>query len=335
MKKRMIFALLAALLAVLALSGCSDEGPVPSGCLRIDGKDVRTDWVMKVDGKEVSADEYRYFFMNVAYEYSGGYDTYAWSDEENEAVVQSVLEYVVLNRALFDLAEGYGLSIDGEDRETIQADIKKTAATFESNDEYLAALESTYITEEYYPTLLESTVIQQKLSDFLLSDGGAFAVTPEEMLEKVENEYVCVRYLMLSADGEGSTANRDRIAEYASRITDKDSLITFINLYSDAVSMKNNADGIYISAGMADEELVRACFDLEIGEISPVVECSDGYYIILRQEFDSEYVAANIDAYIEEYQESAVKKLLTDESADSVVEYNEDIYKKISVYSMS
>ncbi|MBR4941782.1 MAG: SurA N-terminal domain-containing protein, partial [Clostridia bacterium] len=244
MKKRLIsFVMLLALCASL-LCACGSDGYGPTGHLRLKGRDVEVDWVMKVDGEEISADEYRYFFMNTAFSYiSDTEGEYEWTDEENLSVIATAEEYVVLNKALFDLAEGFGIVVTEADEAEIQKTISETASGFSGREEYLSVLASNYITEEYYSTLLRSTVIQEKLSEYLTGVDGVYGLTEDEMVAIMQEEYVCVRYLMLNPDEEGKTDQKDRMAVYASAIKDKSDLITHINLYSEDVSMKNNAEG--------------------------------------------------------------------------------------------
>ncbi|MBR4940821.1 MAG: hypothetical protein IKZ19_02335, partial [Clostridia bacterium] len=80
--------------------------------------------------------------------------------------------------------------------------------------------------------------------------------------------------------------------------------------------------------------LFNAVSQLEIGEISPVIEGEMGYYIAVRQPINLDYITENIDSFIQLYQEMKVKDLLMAESADCVVEYNDSVYKKISVWNM-
>ena len=337
MKRRGIAPVLTLLaLAALGLGACGrSDGPVPTGNLRLNGKNVKTDWVMRVNGEDVSADEYRYFFMNAAYEYSGGDSGYVWSDEESASVKYSAQEYINLHRALFELAESFGLGTDDADRAEVETRIAETKADFADEASFREALASNYITEEFYPTLVLSGIVQEKLSAFLTGEGGLYAVTPEQMLDKIRTEYVCVRYLMLNADEEGSTANRDRMAEYASYITDGKTLVTYINLYSDDPAMKNDRTGAYLTDGMGRDALVSAARALEIGGISPVVEDENGFYLLMRQPVDEAYAAANVEAFIQDRQSRQVQKILNEAAADNEIVVNDGIYGRISAGSMS
>ena len=334
MKKKIFCLVLALVLCASLLCACGNDTPVPSGHLRLKGRDVAVDWVVKVDGHEISADEYRYFFMNIVYGYtSDSEEEHKWTDGENEAVLSSALEYIILNRAMYDLAERCGITVDENDL----ADIDKTVAEMKAQygeEGFIEVLDSNYITPEYYPELLKSTVIQEKLSEYLTGSDGEFYLTEAEMVDIVCSDYVCVRYLMLGLDEEGSTENRDRIAGYAAAIETKDDLITHINIYSEAVTMKNNPEGRYLALGQDKDQLYLAAQELEIGEISPVVECDDGYYIILRQPIDVDFVTENADSFISLYQEKMIGQLLIEESEDTVIDLNSDIYDRISVKTM-
>ena len=335
MKKRLVSLVLLIAAVVCLLSACGKDTPVPEGHLRIRGRDIQTDWVLKVDGKEVSADEYRYFFMNIAYTYTVETEgNYSWTDEENAEVMGAALEYVILNKAMFDLAETYGITVDDEDIASIEKTMAETKAQYGSEEEFAAVLASNYITPGYYAELLRSSVIQEKLSLCLTGNGGIFDISEDEMVDIINEEYICIRYLKLNFDEDGSTEQKDRIAQYASLIGNKDDLITYINIYSEDVTMKNNSDGLYLTLGQGDDTLFLAASGLEVGEISPVIEGDMGYYIVLRQPIDVDYITENADAFIASYQERKIGELLEEESADSVIDFNSKIYKKINVKTM-
>ncbi len=353
MKKRIVCLVLVFVMLASVFSACGDKGYVPTGHLRIKGNDIEIDWVMKIDGKEISADEYRYFFMNVAYDYAVAIieEYYAaeniseegqdaeigdvdWTESDNTAVLKTAEEYAILNSALFDLAESYGIEIDGDDLDDIEKTVAEMKSKYGTEEEYISVLASNYISEEYYRTLLRSSVIQEKLSEYLTGDGGVFDISEEDMIKKVQEEYICVRYLMLSLDGEGSTEKRDRITEYAAAIENVDDLITYINIYSEDVSMKNNTNGRYISADIDDAALYAAVSELEVGEVSSIIVGDRGYYIAVRQAGNVDYITENVAVFTSVYQEANVENLLTAERADAVVEYNEEIYGKINVWDM-
>ena len=48
--------------------------------------------------------------------------------------------------------------------------------------------------------------------------------------------------------------------------------------------------------GYFDKAYENAAFELEIGEVSPVVETQDGFYIIQRMELNKGYMEDNLDA---------------------------------------
>ena len=67
----------------------------------------------------------------------------------------------------------------------------------------------------------------------------------------------------------------------------------------------------------------QAAFSLKIGGISDVIETADGFYVLVRQPLDQNYLVKNVQELMERYEYVQVESLI-DECRDLLtVELNE------------
>ena len=74
---------------MLFLCACSADVAGEPGCLFLNGENVEVDWVLKINGKEVSADTYRYQFLTMRDENDEG-DANFWNDENAATLKEQV-----------------------------------------------------------------------------------------------------------------------------------------------------------------------------------------------------------------------------------------------------
>ena len=78
-----------------ASSATASSVTSPVGTLTVDGNVVDVPYVMKINGNEISLDEYRYYYLNLKGKMDGGDDSY-WTDntEAEEKLKQTVLDTI-------------------------------------------------------------------------------------------------------------------------------------------------------------------------------------------------------------------------------------------------
>lgn len=317
---------------MLFLCACSAEVAGEAGCLFLNGENVAVDWVLKINGTEVSADTYRYQFLTMRDENDEG-DASFWNDENAAILKEQVTEFVALLVTVEELAADYGFVRGTESAAYAEQEYRITQAGFASEEEFLAALAELYMNENAYRYQLESDYLQMQLYTVLFDEGGKCAVSDEKFVEIVQNDYARVRYLAINYD-ETNYAEKRAHAENLAQMATDENFVELVNQYSEEKGMVSNPDGLYLRAGMTtDAAFETACFALEENEISGLVETDHAFYVIKRLAPEVEYIEQNIEDMISDYYGSIFSQLLLDAAEDYTVEYAE-IFDEISVSTM-
>lgn len=323
----------AALSAVmLFLCACSADVAGEPGCLFLNGENVAVDWVLKINGTEVSADTYRYQFLTMRDENDEG-DASFWTDENAAILKEQVTEFVALLVTVEELAADYGFVRGAESAAYAEQEYRVTQAGFASEEEFLAALAEHHMNANSYRYQLESDYLQTQLYSVLFGEGGKYAVSDEKFVEIVQNDYARVRYLAINYD-ETNYAEKRAHAENLAQMATDENFVELVNQYSEEKGMVSNPDGLYLRAGMTtDAAFESACFALEENENSGLVETDHAFYVIKRLAPEVEYIEQNIDDMISDYYGSIFSQLLLDAAEGYTVEYAE-IFDEISVSTM-
>ncbi len=332
MRRLRSIAAVALCLVILCLCACSAEVAGEAGCLFLNGENVEVDWVLKINGTEVSADTYRYQFLTMRDENDEG-DASFWNDENAAILKEQVTEFVALLVTVEELAADYGFVRGTESAAYAEQEYRITQASFADEEEFLAALAELHMNENAYRYQLESDYLQMQLYSVLFDEGGKYAVSDEKFVEIVQNDYARVRYLAINYDETNYAEKREHAENLAQMATDEN-FVELVNQYSEEKGMVSNPDGLYLRAGMTtDAAFETACFALEENEISGLVETDHAFYVIKRLAPEVEYIEQNIEDMISDYYGSIFSQLLLDAAEDYTVEYAE-IFDEISVSTM-
>ena len=129
MLRRGCLAAILLLSALLQLSSCSSEETIRFGCLLLDGKNVAVPWVMKINGEEIGAEEYRYAFMSMKAEQDAGGES-LWNEDTSAALKEMVAEYLTQMAAVEGMAEQYGIVRGDACAEYAAAQLAEVKASF-------------------------------------------------------------------------------------------------------------------------------------------------------------------------------------------------------------
>lgn len=325
--------IVAVFLAFLMLfAGCSSK-LLSSDMLIINDKKVSVPYVLKINGYEVEADEYRCIFMNLKNSMEEANADFEWTQENADAYKLQVLEYIALNRAVVEYAAKQGILLSEVDQDEVESNINSSIEEAGGRVEFKQALADAYMTQRLFKIMAEHELLEKMLNEKIFINDGEFSFTEDEMQDIVNSEYVCIRYLQLDKDTNGTTTNKDRAYELLQRIKNGENFGELVNEYGRDSTMRNNPDGRYFTRGMVDTKIEEASYALKIGETSDVVEGENGYFIIKRQPINKEFVNKNIDNIIYHHQEKLFSEKLTAIVDTFEIAYG-DVYEDISVFSM-
>ncbi|MBQ7293379.1 MAG: peptidylprolyl isomerase [Clostridia bacterium] len=296
MKKRILALFAALVMLVCLLASCADSDVIKSS--KEDSKVVGTcgDYEVKYQElryltmtyKELMAEKYgEQIFSATSSEYIGDY-----VKELEETVARQLTE----NYA--SLAEFEKNNIKTDDEETkkyVDGIIKENKELLGGTEAYKEYVKECYMTDEvvrfnyalehcfgrYYDLVAQK--YDKEAYDAVMS-GEVFIRVRSILIRNDEGE-----------DFEKNRADAEMVrAEIAAGVPLKDYIGT-----------KYNQDGgncdYYLMRGYFEEAYENAAFALEIGEVSPVVETSEGFYIIQRVEPDEAYFELNMDACKQTY----------------------------------
>ena len=195
------------------------EKQTPEPSLTIDGKSIDTkDFIVcTIDGKDIDFDTFRYYYYYTISKYTSTYgatlDTIKSTDGGFELLMEDVITALKQELVAPELAEENGIKLTDDDNKTIDDQIAKAKANYDSDEAYLNDIKSAYLTEDLYRKMLETATIYTKVNDTLFKNNGKYATKKEDFKKIVKdtNEYCREIHVMIpfyaQVDLDDSTAD--------------------------------------------------------------------------------------------------------------------------------
>lgn len=331
-------------------SNVSDEPSIVKPSLTINGEsiDISDNPVMlTVDGIEIRFDEFRYMFKYLESMY--GLNGLWEGNEENYPVfLQTTVDYLLENNFGNIMSKQYDVTLTSEDMEEVEDYLAQEIDQFESREAFDEALEQSGITEELLRHLIESSVMSERIYlDLYGGENPRLTPSDEEIKKNLSQDYVRVYHILISNDHfKGSEGyddyTSDQLKEAAKTYAEQ--TLEAINLggedfyllsqsIGDDSGMRDNEAGYLFTKGEMVEEFEKASFDLEVGEVSGVVETDYGYHIILRLEQD-QYVEDNFETVRKDYINDIFNRHVDQVIMDADIVYS-DYYNKLTIDSIT
>lgn len=308
MKKRVfkIFALLFAFLLIMPTFLACKSQPIKAG------KNALAT-VGAVGEFEVPYEELYFFANNYKQSFGDKYGDAAKAhlNELREAVYKDI----VANYAVLTLAKEVGLSIESED---IQEEVQSRLDSYIEEDfdgkrsKYKKYLKEQGITDNYIRfSIAVDLVYSQLVSEYIKT--GVINDDEQYVKNAIKEDFVRTWHVMIPNE-DGSAANYELAKEALDKINSGTSMFDMIGSKYNKDFMLTTTDGYYFTKGIMDESYEKAAYELEIGEISGIVESTaqiDGeqincYYIIQRLELEEAYIKANFETLRSTYLTSCV-----------------------------
>lgn len=280
MRKR-IFAVLLALLTLASFCSCG-------GGIESSAEESRI--VGECGGRDVRYEELRYIAMTCKEKYINEYGENAFLSEDiREDFLDEVYDQIEENYAGLIIFEKNGIKLSDKE-------IKKGV------EEYVAYIKDALGGEEAYIEYLKECNMTDWVCRFTNGLEVAFEKYYEVVAVSCEKEaYDAVMakdgfirttsIFIKNDDGESINDNRAAAERILSEIRNGTPLESFIG---SKYNQDLGACDYYFMKGYFDEEYEEAAFDLEIGEVSGVVEVDGGFYIIKRMPIEDGYFLDNL-----------------------------------------
>jgi len=324
-----------------------------ASCSSLDSSAKEKETVMKVGEYEVPYELYRYLVLNYKLQVTDNEED--WNDgekaktmtEEINALVESSLRdfYAVLSLAAEFGVDRENPTIDA----AVEAELKATKNGYENQKDYVDALAEGFMNHSTYELLQTNAICSEELYYKMMNDGAIKA--DEEFLKEFIYGDGFIRIKQILVIGESSNRVHDgtvyipeeshtdaeakAIAEAArSKAVAGEDFDSLVAEYGESFQMFGNKDGYYICEGYWDDVNNDAVFALEIGEVSPVIESSQGYSVFMRCEKEDSYIDAHFDELRDKYTE-AQYSLAVEKRAEEFEITKTELYDSVSIKDMS
>ncbi len=319
-QKKVIALFLAVIMLAGILAGCGkkEEGLK----IEVNGEKVVVDNIANIGGVDIPVELYRYFFMNLKYNYDYG-DASFWESnpEQIEMVKLGALNYIQNYAATLALAKEYGIELTEADEAAIQANIDSAIDTAGSFALFEQQLEYSYLNEELYRELLKVEQISGAIQEHLFGEGGEYYLSEAQLGDYIRAEFILSRHILISNENENKEA---LITEVQGKLDAGEDFRTLEEQYSeDTSSTTNYPDGLCYTEGTMIADFYETALNTNVGEISTVDTSEYGYFFIERLEITDEYISNNTDTLYEEYYNDIYNTVVGNFMADVEYEYSE------------
>lgn len=329
MKKRLAILMLAGIMALSVLTGCSSM--------------EESDVVATVNGDEISAGLANFYARMVQAQYETSYAGYLgdnmWSSEaaEGESYEESVKSQIMEDLQNMYLLEDHMKEFDVEVTEEDEKVIKEAAEEFDENNG-LQEKEKVSGSLENVQRILRLMNIRQKVGDAVRATAD-MEVSDEEAAQKAM-KYVMFSYRTTDDEGNSADMTDDEKKElkkeaeaFAEDAKEAEDFAAFAEEkeYEAKDATFDAEESLTIPA-----ELATAADALEEGEITDVVETENGLYVAkVTSLLDEEATATEKENIISERKQAKYNETIEAwrEAADITV--NEGVWKKIDFNELS
>lgn len=190
---------LAVIMAAGLLGSCTGAGAhnTEPAKLVVNGAKVEVPYVLSIDGKNVSLEEYRYYFLNTRCLMDKGDKSY-WKEDPNGSLQQKLkidtLKALKETYAVEFLAEELKLSLSKDELSQIDNDVKNQISTLGGSIQYKQALGENHLTDALYRNLWKINFYCEKLWVYYFSKGGEYHNSDSSFSEDEINDRYSMQF---------------------------------------------------------------------------------------------------------------------------------------------
>lgn len=292
-------------------------------CAKVGAFDINKKAVMTLDGKNVTFDEYKFFYYYSAKSY--GIETTDWTKEENLAKLKSEAEDAIRSKyAIKKLCDYYEIELTRDDKKYIN-ELMQSYIDFEEGKEgYREWLLDNRMSGTQFRDNTEIMEIYDVYLRELLFTGidNIIKVDKATVTQDVmDNFYRYTQILIKFDQNDLSLENRADIEAALAEINAGKDFYEVAEEYSEW--LVNAEKGEYSTAGKTIIEVEEAIKELEIGEMSGIIESDVGLHILMRLPLDRDYVDSNYDLFVTDSATRRYHEYLDKIANELTLEYTE------------
>lgn len=343
MKTKLLCALLACI-SVFSLASCNDSTVSETAVNSETQSETQSIYpspdysdkadVMSINGKNVTYEEYRYYFLNIKTKYDRGDVTYWERNDYNEDIKAEVLTYLARQSAIESLAAEYNIALNDDELKQLDEMIASNKAAFDDDNEYNEYLDYLNMTDRVNYRLAKVYTLEQKLFAYLTGEESDFVIHYAESLVRkfIETHVFRGDWIIIYNDyGDDKNENKTLAELIIENVNAGEDFATLKSQYSEDTNTNSNPDGQLMISGEYDKEIENAVKSLQVGKMSGVIETPFGYIIAKRMDIDEKYIENNLHTVLVPYYQQSMFEIMLDKHvADQQIEYF-DIYSSLNV----
>ena len=321
--KKLMAAAMCIFLLAGALCGCDKKIYITTG--------LKADEIFKLSGEPCSLAEILLVLMTEKsrYEEDLGVDIWSYNSADGDKNLEDEIKSKVKTqlaelKTIELLADKEKIALSDSDSEKLKSAAKEY---YESLSE--ETIELLGVTEEDVLSLYTSFYKADKVYEKLTSD-----VNPE--ISDEEARVIQVRYMLFPTCNIDESGQKIPLEEQDKLLVQQEAAEALKELDSgndfSRVCAKYTGEAInaYISRDNIQEAIENVVFELESGQISPIIETSDGYYIFMSVSvyFESQTVDNKVKMQ-EEYKREAYSQVYKPFQAEQTFEFNNKVWDNI------
>jgi len=284
LKKTNLILIILILSISLTFFGCSQDTPVAS-----------------VSGQPVTEQEMQKYVDFILSQDQTG--MMAEDEQQLEMIRTNILDSLIVVRLLEQYSSETGIEVS---RQEIEEEYQLIISTYASEAELEEELKNRGISKDFLRNELQDQILRGKIYDLVTEDIEISQSQAMEFYQDnketmfLEPEMVKVSHILAQYSGGGTLEPptdqerqeaREKIEQAQQELEDgKPFEEVAMESSDDLFSGENGGDIGYIRRGEMVQEFEDAAFDLEVGELSDIVETSFGYHILLVTDRQEEYI---------------------------------------------
>ncbi len=332
MKNRFVF-LTVCCLIFLGISAC---GGINENTEVVLTTGFQKDEVFRIESASAMLNEVMVYLTNTQNQYETVYGDNIWDKEFPEGslknrVKETVLAKIAQIKTMTLLAGNYGIALSEEEELIVQAAAKEYYKSLNQTE-----IETMQVTEELIAQLYREYALADKVYQYIIKD-----VNPEISDDEARSIIVSPIFLgTYSLDQEGNKIpfeENEKNEVYSTAVTLKKQLdegeafSTYMQLYSEDSVRSLTIGKFSADNGQVEQEVVDAAFLLGNGEISDVIETSNGFYILqCVSTFDLEETNRNKIVILEQRKKEAFSQEYDTFVASIKKNLNEKLWEELN-----